>query len=233
MINMSSSSSESQPPMKKLKSSNFELEIQGASELERCLNEDHEDDIYDSSNNENNNDDVVLDVDPSVTTSKFPSKPPSKLNDEAWVLMQSQSGGHKCYSMGFAYTIDKPKQSEVETATKIYWRCEKYRYLKCTGRAVSAGLKPPLKITIGHNHPIEPERKEFRQYRLQMKTNSSHNNPNSADLNVSHHDSRQVNVNANMIENEYDLSEQQHNEQHENNLDYFPQDEFFTGKLIC
>ena len=57
------------------------------------------------------------------------------MNDEAWFLTKSQLGAYKCYSMGYAYTVDKPKQSEVPTATKIYWRCEKYSLLKCPGRA--------------------------------------------------------------------------------------------------
>ena len=52
------------------------------------------------------------------------------LQDEAWFLTKSQTGAYKCYSMGYAYTVDKPKQSEVPTATKIYWRCEKYSSLK-------------------------------------------------------------------------------------------------------
>ena len=207
--------------MKRLRSS-LELEFQGVAELERCLAE--------TQGNDDDYDDDSSTTTTAKVTRKLPPPPSIKLNDEAWVLMQSQSGGHKCYSLGFAYTIDKPKQSEVETATKIYWRCEKYRYLKCTGRAVSAGLKPPLKITIGHNHPVEPERKEFRQYRLQMKTNvnnnNSNNNNNGADLIESQHD----NVNTQNV-NEYDLSEQQQQQQHnENNLDYFLQDEFFTGK---
>ena len=178
-----------------------------------------------ASSSANNNGDSFNDLDESnfqSETNQLASSN-SMANDEAWVLTQSQSGGHKCYSMGFAYTIDKPKQSDVEKATKIYWRCEKYRYLKCTGRAVSGGLKPPLKITIGHNHPMEPERKEFRQYRLPVKANVASQQTNGDG------DTRRGDMNGEIVENVDALNNEY---QHETNLNelMFHQDEFFMGK---
>ena len=181
-----------------------------------------------SSANNNNGDSTFNDLDESNFQNETNQIASSNgmANDEAWVLTQSQSGGHKCYSMGFAYTIDKPKQSDVEKATKIYWRCEKYRYLKCTGRAVSAGLRPPLKITIGHNHPMEPERKEFRQYRLPVKSNVSSQQTNGdADT------TRRGDVNGEIVENVDGMNNDEYH-QHETNLNelMFHQDEFFMGK---
>ncbi|CAF1060993.1 unnamed protein product [Brachionus calyciflorus] len=63
---------------------------------------------------------------------------------QSWNLFRSQRGGYKLCSMGFSYTIDKPKLAEVPNASKIYWKCsDKF----CPGRAISNGLNPPLKFT--------------------------------------------------------------------------------------
>jgi hypothetical protein len=72
---------------------------------------------------------------------------PSMAN-EVFELTKTQKGAYKVYSMGYAYTVEKPKQSEVTTATKIYWRCESYSLLKCsevTYKKVLKMLKKQLK----------------------------------------------------------------------------------------
>ena len=103
------------------------------------------------------------------------------LGDEAWLLTKSQTGGYKVYSMGYAYTVDKPKQSEIATATKIYLRCEKYSFLKCSGRAQSCVLQKPLVKTKEHNHIMAPERKEVLQHKevVKQRALTSHDNPRS------------------------------------------------------
>lgn len=161
----------------------------------------------------------------------------STATDEAWVLTQSQTGGYKCYSMGYAYTIDKPKQSEAMKATKVYWRCEKYRMFKCTGRALSCGLKPPLNITLGHNHPIDPRRKEFSQYRLITKTfrnkerDKERNHTNKSECGRIDLIEEMRETNPNYVQHNLEAGEeQQHDEEADGTaLNLFNNDEYLVG----
>ena len=76
-------------------------------------------------------------------------------NDKlSWNIFETARGGYKLCSLGYTYTIDKPKLSEVKNAPKIYWKCTNNN---CNGRAISNGLEPPLKLTQSHkNHEPEP-----------------------------------------------------------------------------
>ena len=100
--------------------------------------------------NSNFNDDTHLDAVNNIFGDKG--------DDVSWYITKTQQNkfrvhGYKLASMGYFYTIDKPKLSEVERAVKIYWKCEKTStFHSCNGRAISYGLKPPLTITQQHNH---------------------------------------------------------------------------------
>ena len=84
-----------------------------------------------------------------------------------WILTTTNKNGHnkvgyKLSSLGYSYTVDKPKSELIPTASKIYWKCERLSCgaKTCRGRAQSAGLQPPLVVTHGHDHLPQPERVE-------------------------------------------------------------------------
>ncbi|CAF0828461.1 unnamed protein product [Brachionus calyciflorus] len=82
----------------------------------------------------------------------------SDMENHTWELFKTQKKGYKVFSLGFTYTIDKPKLSEVEFATKIYWKCTS---TDCKARAISNGLIPPLKMTQVHNHLMNPSKLDY------------------------------------------------------------------------
>lgn len=64
----------------------------------------------------------------------------------------------KVYSDGYCYTVDKPSIKEIRDGNFrcIYWKCES---VGCRGRAISAGLYPPLEKTVAHNtHEADPNK---------------------------------------------------------------------------
>ncbi|RNA04922.1 hypothetical protein BpHYR1_050747 [Brachionus plicatilis] len=96
------------------------------------------------------------------------------VDDEAWYISYSHRGSNKLYSNGFCYVVDKPKRALVETATKIYWRCEHFN--DCPGLGISKGLKPPFKETIPHNHLSRPEDKQKMISKNELKEIASTSN---------------------------------------------------------
>ena len=81
-------------------------------------------------------------------------------------MSKTQQDRHKLYSNGYCYIITKPsKKSDDELAEcNIYWRCETYKN-GCKGLGYSFGLNGPLKVTISHNHILNPEKKSFYKVR--------------------------------------------------------------------
>ncbi|RNA38784.1 hypothetical protein BpHYR1_049580 [Brachionus plicatilis] len=79
-----------------------------------------------------------------------------------WDLQKSQLGGYKLFSLGYGYLVEKPNLDQVDTAEVIYWRCDKWRSMKCTGRA-------------------EPSDKKVNAYKnnLKSKASSSYEPPRS------------------------------------------------------
>ncbi|RNA37123.1 hypothetical protein BpHYR1_012687, partial [Brachionus plicatilis] len=65
--------------------------------------------------------------------------------------------------------IDCKKSDDELAECKIYWRCETYKN-GCKGRGNSFGLNGPLKVTISHNHILNPEKKEFLQSKEKLKS---------------------------------------------------------------
>lgn len=70
--------------------------------------------------------------------------------EKVWYLSQSNKGGFKLVSCGFAYTVDKPKLHVIKSgqASTISWKCDT---LGCKGRGKSNGLNPPFSITVAHD----------------------------------------------------------------------------------
>jgi hypothetical protein len=103
-------------------------------------------------------------------------------NDLAWILTKTVRNSYKLSSMGYSYTVDKPKADEVPYAKSINWKCEKLSSgpieNRCSGRGVSAGLKPPFQITRPHNHTPAPERVEVLKTRDNIKQLAMDNNDN-------------------------------------------------------
>ena len=56
----------------------------------------------------------------------------------------------------------------------MYWKCEKHE--NCKGRALSTGLKPPLKHSKPHSHYLLPERTEVLKLYEDMKENAIKSN---------------------------------------------------------
>ncbi|CAF0985761.1 unnamed protein product [Brachionus calyciflorus] len=75
-----------------------------------------------------------------------------------WTQTKTQKGGYKVVSCGYAYTVEKPSQALVPTASTIYWKCEQHK--NCSGRAISYGLKHPLTHTKKHTHNRDLKRTE-------------------------------------------------------------------------
>ncbi|CAF1060652.1 unnamed protein product [Brachionus calyciflorus] len=97
---------------------------------------------------------------------------------QTWNLFRSQREGYKLFSLGYTYTVDKPKLSEIENASKIYWKCS---IASCTGRAISSVLKPPLTITQGHisnNHKMQPAKLEELESLALIKNQALNSNDN-------------------------------------------------------
>lgn len=69
--------------------------------------------------------------------------------EKVWYLSQSNKGGFKLVSCGFAYTVDKPKLHVIKSgqASTISWKCDT---LGCKGRGKSNELNPPFSITVAH-----------------------------------------------------------------------------------
>lgn len=95
-----------------------------------------------------------------------------------WEIFRTQKNGYKLFSLGYTYTIDKPKLSEVEGAAKIYWKCSSF---ECKARAISKGLEPPLTITKSHNHQMNPAKLDYLVSINQIKQQAveSSDNPRS------------------------------------------------------
>jgi hypothetical protein len=70
----------------------------------------------------------------------------------------------------------------VPYAKSINWKCEKLSSgpleNRCSGRGVSAGLKPPFKIIKPHNHTPTPERVEVLKTRDNIKQLATNTNDN-------------------------------------------------------
>ncbi|RNA08693.1 hypothetical protein BpHYR1_014524 [Brachionus plicatilis] len=95
-------------------------------------------------------------------------------NDDSWELLTSQKGGYKLYSLGFGYFVDRPKRELVATAKTVYWKCDKSKEFKSTGRGVTTGLNPPFKMTQPHlsSHFPTPVDKERNKYLNNFKKNA-------------------------------------------------------------
>ena len=96
--------------------------------------------------------------------------------DNQWILTTTNKNGYKktgykLCSLGYYYTVEKPRLELVPTADKIYWKCERLSSgtKTCRGRAQSFGLKPPLVITQSHDHLPQPEKVEVLQVREKIK----------------------------------------------------------------
>jgi hypothetical protein len=109
------------------------------------------------------------------------------LDSNSWQLTKTNSNGHKkqgykLSSMGYSYTVDKPKTEDIQTASKIYWKCERLSSgpieNRCHGRAQSNGLQPPVTITKAHNHTPAPERVEVLKIRENIKQMGMSTNDN-------------------------------------------------------
>ena len=89
-------------------------------------------------------------------------------NENNWFITKTQKNGsnktgYKLTSMGYSYTVYKPKLEDVPTAKKVYWKCEKTSSGEktCSGRGISNGLVPPFTITKKHDHLPAPEKVEL------------------------------------------------------------------------
>ena len=65
------------------------------------------------------------------------------------LIIATQQNKPKLSNCGYFYTIDKMNNDY------IYWKCERTGNKttpKCSGRAVTLGYKPPIELTVEHNH---------------------------------------------------------------------------------
>ncbi|RNA14227.1 hypothetical protein BpHYR1_033822, partial [Brachionus plicatilis] len=125
----------------------------------------NEDDVHkETQNPSNKNSDLITEFNNLALDS----------NDDSWELLTSQKGGYKLYSLWFGYIVDSPKRELVATAQTVYWKCDKSKAFKCTGRGVTTGLNPPFKMTQPHlsSHFPTPVDKERNKYLNNLKQNA-------------------------------------------------------------
>ena len=74
--------------------------------------------------------------------------------------------------MGYGYFIDKQKLVDVPFAEVIYWKCDRSKNLKCTGRGNTDRLLAPFKMTLPHliqEHLSNPSDKEENKFKNELK----------------------------------------------------------------
>jgi hypothetical protein len=87
-----------------------------------------------SANQTNINNSSTSKIDDSLASSLNALSIDPSMANEVFELTKTQKGAYKVYSMGYVYTVEKPRQSDAATAAKIYWRCESYSLFKCKKR---------------------------------------------------------------------------------------------------
>ncbi|RNA37148.1 hypothetical protein BpHYR1_038933, partial [Brachionus plicatilis] len=78
-------------------------------------------------------------------------------------LTKTNRDGLKLCSLGLYFTKERTTKRE----NKTHWRCE--RTSKCSGRAHTIGLDPPVLITVAHNHKQDLARKSKLINDVKMK----------------------------------------------------------------
>ncbi|RNA35808.1 hypothetical protein BpHYR1_001898 [Brachionus plicatilis] len=78
-----------------------------------------------------------ISIEDELTQEKFDSNVIESLTDvfnklatkedeiDTWELQKSQKGGYKLYSLGYGNLVERPSLKEIETATTVYWKCDK------------------------------------------------------------------------------------------------------------
>lgn len=108
-----------------------------------------------------------------------------ELGEETWELQKSQKGGYKLFSLGYGYLVEKPSLKEIESASTVYWKCDKWKTLKCPARGTSFGLSPPFSLTKPHlqsiDHVPNPIKKDENRFKTEIKNKAktTHDPPRS------------------------------------------------------
>ena len=100
------------------------------------------------------------------------------INDETFLIGQTNKNKPKLHSLGFYYTVDR-----LTKAGLYHWKCEKT--LTCKGRAHTVGLEAPVVLTRIHNHTQNFHRAQILTSNLEKKQRAmtSNDDPRSIIIN--------------------------------------------------
>jgi hypothetical protein len=98
--------------------------------------------------------------------------------EKLWFLLQSNKGGFKLVSCGYAYTVDRPRLHIIKSgqASTILWR---FDTPGCKGRGKSNGLNPPFSITVAHDIHV-PSLEKLTQVKMKNEVREKALNLNDA-----------------------------------------------------